>query len=480
MPKLLIFGGGGVIARKLATLAVPKYTVVSVIRNDGHAAVLTALGATPLILSLEHASVAEIADVLTAEKPDVVVFSAGASGGADRTRAVDYEGAVKVYDALEASGVRRFLLVSAWDARDRSKPAPAYYTEEGLIASDRAWNFLPDYYPAKRDAEIALHKYKNIDYTVLRPVLFTDAPVTGATLGQAQGGKVSKDLVAEALFALVQRPDTAGLTLDLADGTESLASEVDRVVEQRIDNNSSTIPMPKLLIIGGGGAIARRLAKLATPTHTVVSVIRNDGHAADLAALGAKPLILSIEDASSSDIAHVFTAEKPDVVVFAAGAANAARTRAVDYEGAVKVYDALEESGIRRFLLVSAWDARNRDKPPPKHYTAQSLASSDRVWTALKDYYIAKRDAEVELHKRKNIDYTVLRPVRLTDEPAGGATLGLSTGGAVSRELVAQVLLALAGRPDTAGLTLDLADGPDSVEWAVARAAEEKIDVWED
>lgn len=35
--------------------------------------------------------------------------------------------------------------------------------------------------------------------------------------------------------------------------------------------------MPKLLIIGGGGAIARRLAKLASPTHTVVSVIRNDG-----------------------------------------------------------------------------------------------------------------------------------------------------------------------------------------------------------
>lgn len=94
--------------------------------------------------------------------------------------------------------------------------------------------------------------------------------------------------------------------------------------------------------------------------------------------------------------------------------------------------------------------------------------------------YIAKRDAEVELHKRKNIDYTVVRPVLLTNEPATGATLGLSTGGKVSRELVAQVLLALAGRPDTAGLTLDLADGPDSVEWAVARAAEEKIDAWED
>lgn len=166
----------------------------------------------------------------------MVVFAAGAGGGdAARTRTVDFEGAVKVYDALEASGTRRFLLLSAWDARDRSQPAPKYYTAEGLIASDRAWNYLPNYYPAKRDAEIALHKYTNIDYTVLRPVLFTDAPVTGATLGHAQGGKVSKDLVAAALFALAGRPDTAGLTLDLADGTASLESEVVRVVEDRVD-----------------------------------------------------------------------------------------------------------------------------------------------------------------------------------------------------------------------------------------------------
>ncbi|KAL1408966.1 hypothetical protein Q8F55_005783 [Vanrija albida] len=238
--------------------------------------------------------------------------------------------------------------------------------------------------------------------------------------------------------------------------------------------------MPKLLIFGGGGAIARKLAAAATPTHKVVSVIRNDGHAADLAALGAKPLILSLEDASVADLADVLSAEKPDAVVFAAGAGSADRTRAVDYEGAVKVYDALEKSGTRRFLLVSAWDARNRDKPPPKHYTEASLKSSDWVWDKLKDYYIAKRDAEVELHRRKDIDYTVVRPVLLTDEPAGGATLGLATGGKVSRELVAKVLLALADRPETAGLTLDLADGEDSVEWAVARVVEERPDAWED
>lgn len=65
------------------------------------------------------------------EKVDVVYFSAGAGGkgGAERTRMVDYEGAVKVFDAIEAvKGTKpRLIMVSAIDVRDRSKPAPEHY-----------------------------------------------------------------------------------------------------------------------------------------------------------------------------------------------------------------------------------------------------------------------------------------------------------------------------------------------------------------
>ena len=59
------------------------------------------------------------------------MFSAGAGGkgGAERTKKVDYEGALKVFDAIEAVQTKtpRFILVSAIDVRDRSKPAPAHY-----------------------------------------------------------------------------------------------------------------------------------------------------------------------------------------------------------------------------------------------------------------------------------------------------------------------------------------------------------------
>lgn len=51
-------------------------------------------GATPYVLSLEDASVKDFAELFDKEKPDGVVFSAGAGGkgGEERTKAVDYEG----------------------------------------------------------------------------------------------------------------------------------------------------------------------------------------------------------------------------------------------------------------------------------------------------------------------------------------------------------------------------------------------------
>lgn len=61
---------------------------------------------------------------------DVVYFSAGAGGkgGEERTRKVDYEGAVKVFDAIEAvqGDKPRLILVSAIDIRDPEK-VPAHY-----------------------------------------------------------------------------------------------------------------------------------------------------------------------------------------------------------------------------------------------------------------------------------------------------------------------------------------------------------------
>lgn len=92
---------------------------------------LKSFGATPSILSLEESTVPQLVELLTSNKPDVVVFAAGAGGKGDksRTRKVDFEGAVKVYDAMEMANVKRLIVVGAIDIRDRSKDVPSWYNE---------------------------------------------------------------------------------------------------------------------------------------------------------------------------------------------------------------------------------------------------------------------------------------------------------------------------------------------------------------
>ena len=146
----------------------------------------------------------------------------------------------------------------------------------------------------------------------------------------------------------------------------------------------------KIIIVGGHGnvsfsgglavetadmnikQVSLRLARLLSPSHSVTSLIRNPDHQQDILDTSAEPLLLSLEDASVSDLSKAFAGY--DVVYFSAGAgANGGeeRTKKVDYEGAVKVFDAIEgTSGVKpRLILVSAVDIRDPEKIPA-HYAS--------------------------------------------------------------------------------------------------------------
>ncbi|GFZ46665.1 hypothetical protein JCM24511_03885 [Saitozyma sp. JCM 24511] len=225
----------------------------------------------------------------------------------------------------------------------------------------------------------------------------------------------------------------------------------------------------KFLVFGGGGKVSRHFARLATAEgDEVVSVVRNEDHFPDLKSLGARPVVLSLETASVPSLTSLLTSERPDAVVWSAGAGgkgDKSRTRTVDYEGAVKVFDALEAANVRRLLYVGAIDVRDKTQPPPQHYTPESDMQ-------------AKYDAEVELHTRKTLQFTVLRPGGLTLEPARGVELGITQVGKTSRELVAQVLLAAAKTKGTEGLTIDVMDGEGTVEGQLKKVVEGKVDAW--
>ena len=217
----------------------------------------------------------------------------------------------------------------------------------------------------------------------------------------------------------------------------------------------------RIVVAGAHGQVARRLGRLLSGRgDTVVGIVRNAGHAADLTVDGVEPVVLDLEAASVDEVIGVVSGA--DAVVFAAGAgpgSGAARKDTVDRAAAVLLADAAERAGVRRYLLVSSMgvDAVADGATP---------ADMDDVFVA---YLRAKLAAEQDLLARPGLDTTVLRPGGLTDEAGTGrVTLTRRVDrGSVPRDDVAAVLMALLDRPG-GGAVLELVTGPTPVDEAVA------------
>lgn len=216
----------------------------------------------------------------------------------------------------------------------------------------------------------------------------------------------------------------------------------------------------RVVIAGGHGKIALRLTRLlAGRGDTVVGIVRNPHHDADVRAAGGDAVVLDLEDATVGQVAGVLTGA--DAVVFAAGAgpgSGAARKDTVDRAASVLLADAAEAAGVRRHVQVSSIGLDRVDDP-----------GMDEVFAA---YLRAKAAADEDLMAR-GLEWTVLRPGRLTDDPGTG-TVNLGEHvprGAVTRDDVATVLVGLLDRPSTAGRVLELVGGDVPIDRALTELA---------
>ncbi|WP_327289255.1 NAD(P)H-binding protein [Streptomyces sp. NBC_01198] len=217
----------------------------------------------------------------------------------------------------------------------------------------------------------------------------------------------------------------------------------------------------RTVIAGGHGQIALRLERLLSARgDSVAGLIRNPAQADDLRGAGAEPVVLDLESATVDDVAAVLAGA--DAAVFAAGAGAGSgpdRKQTVDRDAAVLLADAAERAGVRRYLIVSSMgaDAHSTFKEP-----------------GFAAYLRAKGAADDAIRARTSLDWTVLRPGGLTNDPGTGR-VRLSAGhvdrGSIPRDDVAAVLVALLDAPATAGLTLELVSGDTDIATAVAQLA---------
>lgn len=131
------------VSLQLTKSAIAKgHTIISQIRQPEHASDLP-IGSSPdqvqpILVSLEEATVPKLSSLFQQYDPNVIFFIAGAGGkgGPERTKAVDEVGAIKVFDAVEQSGLankesfRRFVLCSAVDSRDLASTKPDWYDDK--------------------------------------------------------------------------------------------------------------------------------------------------------------------------------------------------------------------------------------------------------------------------------------------------------------------------------------------------------------
>ncbi|MBB6352246.1 nucleoside-diphosphate-sugar epimerase [Nonomuraea muscovyensis] len=209
----------------------------------------------------------------------------------------------------------------------------------------------------------------------------------------------------------------------------------------------------RTIIAGGHGKIALRLERLLGGDAT--GLVRNPAHVADVEATGARAVLCDLERASVAEIADILRGA--DAVVFAAGAgpgSGPARKDTVDRGASVLLADAAERAGVRRFVQISSMGAGRPPEP-----------GGDEVWAA---YITAKTEAEHDL-TRRSLDWTILRPGALTDDPGTGLVLlDLEVPrGRVPRDDVAAVIAALLRQRAGLGQVLELVSGGTPIDEAI-------------
>jgi len=209
-----------------------------------------------------------------------------------------------------------------------------------------------------------------------------------------------------------------------------------------------------VVIAGGHGKIALHLERLlADSGHRARAMIRNPEHDDDVREAGAEPLMCDLE--REDDLTHCV--QGADAVVFAAGAgpgSGAERKQTVDLGGALKLIDAARQTSVRRYLIVSSIGADDPAGGPEQ----------------MRPYLEAKAKAD-EAVAASGLDWTIVRPGSLTDDPGTGlvtVTTDMSARGDVPREDVARVLAAALGNPGTIGKTFVVIGGETPVDDALA------------
>jgi uncharacterized protein YbjT (DUF2867 family) len=212
-----------------------------------------------------------------------------------------------------------------------------------------------------------------------------------------------------------------------------------------------------VVVVGGHGKIGMRLLRLlAARGDAARGVVRKPERVADLEQIGAQGIVFDLE--RDDDLAAAIG--PADAIVFAAGAGPGSgpeRKKTVDLGGAIASIEAAKANGISRFVIVSSIGAHD----PPQ--TDEGMGP----------YLRAKHDAD-EAVIASGLDYTIVRPGHLTDDPGSGRIRVETEMGhtdSIPRDDVAATLAACLDELATVKRVFELFSGDEEIEAALRSLA---------
>lgn len=208
--------------------------------------------------------------------------------------------------------------------------------------------------------------------------------------------------------------------------------------------------MKRVLIIGANGKIGKILAKKmkSSTDFEPIVLVRKEEQKSQFNQQLIESRLASLEG-STEELKMIM--DGVEAIVFVAGSGGSTgddKTLSVDLDGAVKVIESAKTLNIKRFIMLSAINADNRE-----------------FWetSGIKPYYIAKHYAD-RILKEIGLDFTILRPGSLLDEPGKGLiTINNPTEQrGIAREDVAGFILEVLKSDNTIGKVIEFNEGNQS------------------
>ncbi|MFP3510408.1 NAD(P)H-binding protein [Peribacillus sp. SIMBA_075] len=199
----------------------------------------------------------------------------------------------------------------------------------------------------------------------------------------------------------------------------------------------------KVLVVGANGRVGSHLVdKLVKNGHFVYAGTRKD----NLTSSSNNVRNVYIDLLASSEVIaeNMYDAE---AIFFVAGSRGKDLLK-IDLNGAVKVMRAAENKKVNRFIMLSSVFALNQDK------------WNESFLKDLTNYNIAKHFADHWLINNTKLDYTILQPGVLKEEPGSGKIeVNIDYPGDNAIENVVDTLVQSLQDPNTIGKVITMSDG---------------------